>query len=102
MGKRPSSSRPRCAGAADAPDAPPPRRAWAMDALICTLLAVATAATYWPVRHNQFVDFDDTQYVTGNLPVRHGLTFAGARWAFAHFYFNNYHPLTLLSHMLDV
>src|SRR5207248_6556419 len=32
----------------------------------------------------------------------HGLTLRGIEWAFGHFYFNNYHPLTLLSHMLDV
>ena len=70
--------------------------------LIAVALIAATVAAYWPVRHNGFVDFDDPSYVTENYHVRGGLKLAEIGWVFTHFYYYNYSPLTLLSHMLDV
>lgn len=49
-----------------------------------------------------WVTFDDPVYVTDNPNVRAGLTLDGLRWAFASGHGSNWHPLTWLSHMLDV
>ncbi len=71
--------------------------------LISILLLVATLALYWPVIHYPFIDFDDPQYVTRNSRVLGGLSWDGAAWAFRSLgYAGNWHPLTWLSHMLDV
>ena len=49
----------------------------------------------------QFVNFDDGTCVYGNPTVLHGISVAGVKWAFAHTVAANWHPLTILSHMLD-
>jgi Flp pilus assembly protein TadD len=69
--------------------------------LICLLLAVVTLAVYWPATHCEFVNYDDTDYVTQNLHVRTGLTWDNVRWAATARYAGNWHPLTWISHMLD-
>ncbi len=67
----------------------------------CLLLAFATFAIYWPVRHYGFVDYDDDDYVFENPVVRAGLTWPGFVWAFVDQHDCNWHPLTWLSHMAD-
>ncbi|MGD0650692.1 MAG: tetratricopeptide repeat protein [Verrucomicrobiia bacterium] len=62
---------------------------------------MATIAVYWPVRHFDFVNYDDSYYVYENPRVRGGLTLEGLAWAFSTNYRSNWHPLTWLSHMLD-
>ncbi len=49
-----------------------------------------------------FVSFDDPDYVYKNEIVRQGLSWLGVKWAFTSFFAANWHPLTWLSHMLDV
>jgi tetratricopeptide (TPR) repeat protein len=49
-----------------------------------------------------YVYFDDAEYVLENPAVLSGLTFDGLNWAFTSFYMSNWHPLTWLSHMLDI
>ena len=61
----------------------------------CLLLIVATCAAYWQVGGHQF-------YILENPQVREGLTGDGIRWAFTSTDASNWHPLTWLSHMLDV
>ena len=68
---------------------------------ICLTLALATIAVYWQVRHYEFIDFDDDEYITDTNPVKAGLTHEGFVWAFTKSHSNNWHPLTWLSHMLD-
>ncbi len=65
-------------------------------------LAILIAAAFWPALGNGFVDYDDQDYLTGNQMVRQGLTWPGVVWAFTRFHAHNWHPLTWLSHMLDV
>jgi tetratricopeptide (TPR) repeat protein len=72
------------------------------NALISLLLAAATLAVYWQVGNHDFINYDDPLYVTENLRVQAGLTFDNVRWAFTTFEASNWHPLTWLSHMLDV
>jgi len=69
---------------------------------LCLLLALVTLLVYLPVRQHSFLRFDDADYVTDNGMVQSGLTWAGIKWAFTTFHSCNWHPLTWLSHMLDV
>jgi len=70
--------------------------------LALIFLAAVTALVYWPVLHNGFIDYDDPDYVTLNQMVRGGVTLKGALWSLGAFHAGNWHPLTWLSHMLDV
>src|SRR6266478_4494652 len=69
---------------------------------ICLLLGAVTLASYWPVLHNGFINFDDPEYITENPHVTSGLNLENVAWAFRTGYAGNWHPLTWLSHMLDV
>ena len=50
---------------------------------------------------HRFVNFDDGAYVYRNSEVLHGFNASGIKWAFTHAVAANWHPLTILSHMLD-
>jgi protein O-mannosyl-transferase len=69
-----------------------------------SMLAVAllTLLAYWPVQRNGFVLFDDGEYLTRNTIVKQGLTARGLRLALTSSYTANWHPLTWVSHMIDV
>jgi len=69
--------------------------------LIYLGLVLATAIAFEPVRHNDFVSFDDSTYVTKNPRVNQGLSLESLCWAFTTTKASNWHPLTWLSHMLD-
>jgi protein O-mannosyl-transferase len=64
-------------------------------------LSVCTFAIYFNVLNNDFVNYDDTVYVTDNTRVQEGLKLDTLIWAFKASAANNWHPLTWLSHMLD-
>lgn len=65
------------------------------------LLALVTLVAYLPVTGHGFVRFDDPLYVTKNAQVQKGLTGEGLAWALTANVASNWHPLTLVSHMLD-
>ena len=65
------------------------------------LLAAAVVAAFWPVLGNEFVNYDDNEYVTDNPRVQQGLTWAAVRWAWTTGWAGNWFPLTWMSHMLD-
>jgi Flp pilus assembly protein TadD len=65
-------------------------------------LVVAVGIAYWPTHAFGFVRFDDPTYVTENPHIVNGVTWSGIQWAFTSGYGANWHPLTWLSHMLDV
>lgn len=66
------------------------------------LTALLVAALFLPVAHHPFLLWDDPVYVTRNHAIADGLTWRGLVWAFTEFHAANWHPLTWLSHMLDV
>src|SRR3984885_2977956 len=68
---------------------------------ICLVLALGTAALYWPITRHPFVIYDDAQYVTGNTHVTTGLSWPNFVWAFKNSEAANWHPVTWLSHQLD-
>jgi protein O-mannosyl-transferase len=98
-------SRPRARRAAAAPDPAPSALAGVgrgRAVAIAAVLFAATLAVYAPVRHHGFVNFDDPLYVTDNPMVADGLSRRGLSRAFTTSHAGNWHPLTWLSHMLDV
>ena len=70
--------------------------------VICLLLALATGMVYLQVWNHDFVGYDDDGYVFENVRVQKGLTLNNSIWAFKTTQKSNWHPLTWLSHMLDV
>lgn len=75
-----------------------PGRAGLLAALV---LAAAVPVTYWPILNNGFV-WDDLLYITTNKHVTGGITRENLLWAFTSFQAANWHPLTWISHMLDI
>jgi Tfp pilus assembly protein PilF len=69
---------------------------------IIIFLVAATFAVFWPVNSCLFINYDDPEYITRNDWVQQGLTREGIVWAFSHVWAYNWHPVTWLSHMLDV
>ena len=65
-------------------------------------LIAANLIVYASLKHHRFVNYDDDEYVTANAVVQSGLTWHGVSWAFTTGHAANWHPLTWLSHMLDV
>ncbi len=71
--------------------------------LICSLLLVlATLSLYNPISRAPYLDYDDNAYVLENFHVRSGLHWDTFVWAFTTRSESNWHPLTWLSHCLDV
>jgi tetratricopeptide (TPR) repeat protein len=68
---------------------------------VCLVLGAITFAVFGQTLTDDFVNFDDKNYVYDNPVVSQGLTLKGIVWAFSSFYASNWHPLTWLSHMLD-
>src|SRR3989440_7875239 len=68
-------------------------------------VSLGLAALVWVVfgqtLTHGFVNFDDGTYVYRNPDVTQGITADGIKWAFSHVVAANWHPLTMLSHMLD-
>ena len=74
-------------------------RMWRLGVIVS---CVAVAVVYWPVLGYGFLEWDDDVYVTANPLVLGGLAASGIGEAFMSFACSNWHPLTLVSHMLDV
>ena len=70
--------------------------------LICIGLVALSFAVFGQVRTFNFVQFDDPTYVFANPHVLQGITPASLKWALTGIHGANWHPLTSLSHLLDV
>jgi hypothetical protein len=60
---------------------------------VIAILFGATAFVFWPVRHFEFVDWDDPDNISQNAYIRLPALQA-IRYFWAHFYFASYIPLT--------
>ncbi len=70
--------------------------------LTSLLIVVTVIAVFGPVVQFPFLSFDDNEYITENPHVNNGLHVGAVLWAFTHAHAANWHPLTWVSHMLDV
>lgn len=73
-------------------------RTWLMGAV----LAFVTAALFSPTVNYEFVRFDDPRMVTQHEYVSQGLTLESLQWSTYGVTKSNWHPLTVISHMIDV
>src|SRR6202011_2364779 len=69
---------------------------------VCVLLIAITWLVFGQTLVHDFVNYDDKTYVYGNWLVSSGFTTRGLARAFVDTQTGNWHPLTLISHMLDV
>jgi len=84
------------------PAATPSPPHWAVRAAVLLALAAAVVIVYLPSLDGRFLNWDDNVYVTENPHLR-GKAADVAEWALtSHEYAVNWHPLTWLSHALDV
>jgi len=70
--------------------------------IIYLFLAVTTLIAFFQVGNLGFINFDDEDYITQNPPIQNGITIRGLYWAFTTGHSSNWHPLTWISHMLDI
>jgi tetratricopeptide (TPR) repeat protein len=87
---------------AASPAARPLERPASTTAFIYVGLAAINIIAFASVRRFEFVDYDDIDYISSNPNVAAGLTWDSVRWALTTGYSANWHPLTWMSHMLDV
>ena len=71
-------------------------------ALLPVLLFFVVLGAFLPCLQNGFVNLDDPIYVTQNAHVNQGLTWESFKWAWGTTDAQNWHPLTWISHLLDV
>ncbi len=69
---------------------------------LLVFVAASTWVVYAPVLGFEFVRYDDPEYVSENPQILQGLTAESLRWALTASHGANWHPLTTLSHLLDV
>ncbi|MGV7221106.1 MAG: tetratricopeptide repeat protein [Nitrospinales bacterium] len=69
--------------------------------VISIIIVIAVCVAYWQVQGNEFINFDDTIYVTENKNIKQGFSSESLVWAITTTRASNWHPVTWLSHMLD-
>ena len=69
--------------------------------LVVLMLIILTLGVYWPVQNYEFINYDDNIYVTDNYHTQSGLTLKSIIETFKDTNTGLWHPLTLMSHMLD-
>jgi tetratricopeptide (TPR) repeat protein len=67
---------------------------------LAVFAALLTLLVYLPALDNNFVVWDDGDYVTDNFHIR-SLGAPFFKWSFSTFWTGNWHPLTWLSHCVD-
>ena len=72
-----------------------------LDAMICVFLAVIVWAVFGQTLRYEFVNYDDNLNVYENPAVKSGLTLKNILRVFQFSHSDYWHPLTMMSHMLD-
>jgi len=70
--------------------------------LVYLFLTISTLVAFWQVNNCKFTSYDDDIYITENEHIKKGITIDGIRWAFTTGYAANWHPVTWISHMMDI
>jgi tetratricopeptide (TPR) repeat protein len=78
------------------------RPPFAHPAVIAVGLVLLNLFVFAAVRHFQLVNWDDSTYVSENPTVLGGLSWSSAWWALTTGHSPYWHPMTWLSHLLDV
>jgi len=70
--------------------------------IVFIVLSALVLLIYWQTTDFAFINLDDNQYVFDNAAVRSGLNWESVKWSFTAFHSANWHPLTWISHILDI
>ncbi len=70
--------------------------------ILSGVIVMLCLAVYWQTGSHGFFLYDDGEYLLNNPMVNEGVTINGIKLAFSSFHSGNWHPLTWLSHMVDV
>jgi tetratricopeptide (TPR) repeat protein len=73
-----------------------------LSCVVIISLFVVTLGVFSQILKSAFIPYDDDEYVYENEIVRRGLSRDGVVWAFSTTHAANWHPMTWLSHMLDM
>ncbi|GIW43550.1 MAG: O-GlcNAc transferase [Candidatus Binatia bacterium] len=73
-----------------------------MQVALGLVLATATLWAYADLRTHEFLLYDDNEYVSEHPVIRRGLSWEGIVYVFTQPHHATWHPLTGLSHLLDV
>jgi protein O-mannosyl-transferase len=69
----------------------------------CMLLVIGISIyVYSNVHTFDFINYDDNEYITENYALQQGITIDAIRWSFTAFHSNNWHPVTWISHLIDI
>ena len=68
----------------------------------CILLISVTLGIYSRTGDHDFINYDDPAYIIDNPHVYTGLNIKNISWASTSIHASNWHPVTWLSHMLDI
>jgi protein O-mannosyl-transferase len=68
---------------------------------VCAVIVVLIWIVFGQTLGHDFVNYDDKTYVYGNSLVEDGLSWHGLARAFVDTQTNNWHPFTIISHMID-
>lgn len=68
---------------------------------VCAVIIVLVWIVFGQTLSHDFVNYDDKTYVYGNSLVSAGVSLHGLAQAFVDTQTNNWHPLTIISHMID-
>ncbi len=72
-----------------------------LEIFIIFALCILILAAYWQVQNFEFINYDDQDYVTSNYRIQSAVTLKSIIGTFTDTHTGNWHPLTMLSHMLD-
>jgi protein O-mannosyl-transferase len=72
------------------------------DCSVYLLLLVLIFFVFFQTRTHGFINYDDETYITSNPHVAQGLNVQNMIWAFSTSDASNWHPLTWISHMMDI
>lgn len=89
--------KPRQSETAPRSDIAPPLPVW----FTCLFLTLTVGAVFWPALQADFLNLDDPEYVAANGWVQKGLSPENLVRAWTTPVVANWHPLTMVSHMLD-
>jgi protein O-mannosyl-transferase len=65
------------------------------------ILIILNMVIYWNIQNHSFINYDDQLYVTANHRTQAGITLTSVISIFTDTHTGNWHPLTMMSHMLD-
>jgi protein O-mannosyl-transferase len=69
--------------------------------LLIILLIIGSCLAFGRVAGNDFVNYDDNGYITDNGHIKSGINPDSLKWSLTAVVMSNWHPVTLMSHMLD-